>query len=315
MKAVKISDSAVTLGDIDDPVVGGSDLLVRVSYAGINAADLLQASGNYPAPAGTRQDVPGLEYSGQVVQQGQGVSETFTGRNVMGISPGAAQAEFIVARYDQVISLPSSYSLSDAGAIPEAFMTAHDAIFTQGKLTMGKRLLVTGATGGVGSAAVSLGVLAGAQVFGTSRSEDGKQFIQSLGAQGISSEQIEKHAPYDVVLELVGGVNFDNTLPSLAESGTIVVIGVSSSSSINLNLRLLMSKRGIIRGSTLRSRSLAEKAALAKHFEREIVPLFASGKLKPIISSIYRCDQVQDAYEAFAKMPKTGKLLLNFNQE
>ncbi len=314
MKAVKIINSEAVLAEVEPPNIGDLDLLVKVGFAGINAADLLQIAGHYRAPQGTPQDLLGLEYSGMVVGQGAKVPTQFNGKKVMGIASGAAQAEYIAIRFDQVIALPNDFDLLQAGAIPEAFITAYDAIFTQGNFAIGKRILITGATGGVGSAAVTLAVTAGGIVFGTSRNDRAKQFVHDLGAHAIAPDQISQYAPYDTVIELIGGESFPTTLPSLASGGTIVTIGISGNPAIELDLRLLMQKRATIRGSTLRSRDLAEKAEIAAQFSREILPLFISGKIKPVVDSVYSANEVRLAYHKFANEPKTGKLLLRFSE-
>lgn len=313
MKAVKFTNSLVHLAEIPVPDVGDTDVLVKVSYAAVNAADLLQATGRYSPPKGTAPDLLGLEFSGTIIAQGINVPLNLTNLRVMGITSGAAQAEFLVIRFDQVITVPTNMTLLEAGAIPEAYITAYDAIFSQGNYAIGKRVLITGASGGVGSAAVSLAITAGGIVFGSSRQSRGRQFVSGIGGKGIAPEEIQDHAPYDLIIELVGGSSIAPTLSNIAIGGTIVVIGLSSNPTVELNLQTVMQKRAIIRGSTLRSRSLFEKASIVSTFARDIVPLFEERRIRPYIDSVYDAQDVHIAYENFKNNPKFGKLLLKFD--
>ncbi len=313
MRAVLIEDGKVGYGETTEPLLGDEEVLVQVTSAGINAADLLQVAGKYPPPPGVRSDIPGLEFAGTAIAQGSRVSDAFLGKRVMAIVGGAAQAEFVSVHHSQLIEVPTQVDLRDAGAIPEAFLTAYDALWAQGNLTFGYRVLINGASGGVGSAAIALSVAAGAVTFGTSRSPTGRRYIESLGATGLDPQGITGAGPFDIVVELVGGRNFHATLAELRSRGTIVIIGVSDLAQTELNMRLVMTKRAIVRGSTLRARSQSEKAELTRTFSERVAPYFSRGILKPQISMSYPASEAPRAYSDFANLPKTGKLVLQFS--
>ncbi|MDA8396830.1 MAG: zinc-binding dehydrogenase [Actinomycetota bacterium] len=310
MKAVLIENGTVRFAETDDPKLGDEQLLVKVAAAGINAADLMQAAGSYPPPPGIREDIPGLEFAGTVVAQGSLVPGDMLTKRVMGVVGGAAQAELVVVHYSSVIAVPDRIGLVEAGGIPEAYVTAFDALFTQAGLAVGERVLVRGASGGVGSAAVAMAVLAGAETLGTSRSEEGRAYLESMVAKAIHPDEVLGNGPFDVVLELIGGMQFHSCLSELRSRGRIVIIGVGQGSRVDLDLRLLMMKRAIVRASTLRPRSQGEKSEIARQFSERILPHLASGTLKPNLQRTYAAEEAPRAYSDFAALPKQGKLVL-----
>jgi NADPH:quinone reductase-like Zn-dependent oxidoreductase len=207
--------------------------------------------------------------------------------------------------------VPEEVDLVDAGGIPEVFTTAHDAIFTQGGLRPGERLLVTGGAGGVGTAAVQLGRAAGAHVTASVRNPAHRDAVGALGAHAVvDPAQVADHGPFDVILELVGAPGMAENLKVLNTGGRIVVIGVGAGFKAEVNLLALMGKRSTLRASTLRARPLEEKAQTARALEREVLPLFASGALKVPVAATFALDDVHDAYERFAAGGKLGKILL-----
>lgn len=312
MKAVLIENGSVRFGETEDPELGDEQLLVKVAGAGINAADLMQAAGTYPPPPGIREDIPGLEFSGTVISQGASVPGNMVGRRVMGVIGGAAQAELVAVHHSSAITVPESLDLIEAGGVPEAYITAYDALFTQAGLSIGERVLVRGASGGVGSAAVAMAVLAGAETLGTSRSPEGRAYIESLGATAIDPDEVLGNGPFDVVLELVGGMQFHSCLSELRSRGRIVVIGVGQGSRVDLDLRLLMMKRAVVRASTLRPRSQGEKGEIAREFGDRMLHHLASGALKPNLQRAYPAAEATRAYSEFASITKKGKLVLAF---
>jgi NADPH:quinone reductase len=194
--------------------------------------------------------------------------------------------------------------------VPEAFTTAHDALFTQAGLTVGERVLVSGAAGGVGMAAVQLATMAGARVSATVRDPAAREQIGALGINALEPEGFEAHGPFDVIFELVGGPNMPGNLEALAECGRICVLGVGAGAKVELNLWRLMRRRGRIHGSLLRPRSLEEKADAARRVERAVLPGFASGDLSVPVSATFPLDAVADAYARFQAGGKLGKIVL-----
>jgi putative PIG3 family NAD(P)H quinone oxidoreductase len=312
MKAATIkADGVLVVAEHPDPEPGQGEVLVRVRAAGLNGADMLQRRGGYPAPPGSPPDIPGLELAGEVVAVGSAVTRFSAGDRVMGIVGGGGQAELAAVHERQLMPVPDTLDWPAAGAAPEVFTTAHDAIFTQAGLRPGERLLVHGAAGGVGTAAVQLGAATGARVTATVRNPDARDSVGALGAQEVlDPEAFEEHGPFDVVLELVGAPNMPGNLKALQTGGRIVVIGVGAGFKAEVNLLALMGKRATLRASTLRARPLEEKALTARAMEREVLPLFAAGRLRVPIAETFALGDVEAAYDRFAAGAKLGKIVL-----
>jgi putative PIG3 family NAD(P)H quinone oxidoreductase len=311
MRAATIRDGEVLVEEHPDPEPGIGEVLVRVRGAGINGADMMQLAGRYPAPPGSPPDIPGLELAGVVEALGPGAMRFAEGDRVMAIVGGGGQAELAVVHERQLMPVPGEIGFPDAGGVPEVFTTAHDAIFTQGRLRPGERLLVHGGAGGVGTAAIQLAHAAGAHVTATVRNAGVRAAVAELGAdEVIEPEGFERHGSFDVVLELVGAPNLPGDLKALATSGRIVVIGVPAGAKAELNLLALMGKRARIMGSTLRARPLEEKAATARALEREVLPLFERDLLRVPIAATFPLADVAAAYERFLAGGKLGKILL-----
>jgi putative PIG3 family NAD(P)H quinone oxidoreductase len=295
------------------PDPGPEDIVVRVSYAGLNPADLMQRAGNYPAPPGSPPDVPGLEVAGSVESRGERVSSWQPGDRVFGLVGGGGLADRVLVHERCVTRAPDALDEQGAAAVPEAFVTAHDAAFTQAGLRPGETLLVHGAGGGVGTAAVQLGVAAGARVVATVRSEHLEEAVAALGAEIVREEDFRGQSlSADVILELVGGVHFPANLDALGRRGRIVIVSVAGGNEITLPLHTLMQKRATITGTVLRARPLEEKAAAIRAFEREVVPGLALGRLRPIVDSVYAADDVRAAFDRLEERGKLGKVLLDF---
>ncbi|MDQ3588200.1 MAG: zinc-binding dehydrogenase [Actinomycetota bacterium] len=310
MRAVTIRDGALSVEEHPDPTPGVGEILVRVAGAGLNGADMLQRKGAYPAPPGSPPDIPGLELAGKVIGRGPGAGRFEDGAAVMAILGGGGQAELAVLHERAAMPVPDGLDLLAAAGAAEVFTTAHDALFTQAGLRPGERLLVHGGAGGVGTAAVQLGRMAGARVTATVRNEQLRGAVEELGAEAIDAEGFADRGPFDVVLELVGSPNVGGDLKSLATRGRIVVIGVGAGFKAEVNLLTLMGKQGTLRASTLRARPLEEKAQAMRAVEKEVLPHFESGALRVPVAETFPLDEVEAAYDRFAEGGKLGKIVL-----
>lgn len=310
MLAVVPADGAVSVLEVAEPEPGEGQVLVAVHAAGINGADLLQARGLYPPPPGEPAHC-GLELAGEVVALGPGAARFSLGDRVMAVVGGGGQAERAVVHERLLLPVPEELPWGEAGGFPEVFTTAHDALFTQCRLQMGEHLLVHGGAGGVGTAAVQLGVAAGARVTATVRNEQHREGVGALGATAIAPDGFQEHGPFDVVLELVGGGNLPGDVKALATGGRISIIGVGGSGGrAELDLLALMQKRGRIHGSTLRARPLEQKADAARRVERHVLPLLASGRIRVPVSGTFPLEEAAAAYARFAAGSKLGKIVL-----
>jgi putative PIG3 family NAD(P)H quinone oxidoreductase len=312
MRAATIREQEIVIEEHPDPVAQAGEVLVRVHAAGLNGADMMQRRGLYPAPPGSPQEIPGMELAGEVAALGEGAERFAVGERVMAIVGGGGQAELATVHERQLMPVPGGLDWPAAGGLPEVFITAHDALFTQAELRCGERLLVHGGAGGVGTAAIQLARAVGARVTATVRSEQLRAQVAALGAEAIASEGFAEHGPFDVILELVGGLHLAENLQALAVGGRIAVIGVSAGAKGELNLLALMGKRARIHGSTLRARPLEEKALVARRLEHEVLPLFEARPpaLRVPIADTFPLEQAAAAYERFAAGGKLGKIVL-----
>jgi putative PIG3 family NAD(P)H quinone oxidoreductase len=311
VRAVTIQDEEIVVAERPDPEPGKGELLVRVRAAGLNGADIHQLRGAYPAPPGSPPDIPGLELAGEVQALGPGASRFEEGDRVMAIVGGGGQAELALVHERAAMPVPGPLDWPAAGGLPEVFTTAHDALFTQAGLRPGEHLLVHGAAGGVGTAAVQLGRAAGARVTATVRREELRPRVEELGARAIDPEGFADEGPFDVVLELVGASNLAGNLQALATGGRIAVIGVGGTGPKGeINLHMVMHKRARIHGSTLRARPLEEKALAMRLLEKEVLPLFEDGSLSVPVAETFELDRAAEAYDRFVAGGKVGKLVL-----
>ena len=327
MKAVVITQpggpEVLEIRDVPDPAPPGTDqVLVRVRASALNRADILQRRGLYPAPAGFPPDIPGMEFAGEVSKVGANVTTWKRGDRVFGITGGGAQAEYLLTPANHLAKIPANLEWPRAAAVPEVFITAHDALFTQADLRNGETLMVHAAGSGVGTAAIQLAVGAGAKVFGTSRS-----FEKLLRASdyGLSGGIVVKDDPSvvvesvmnstnghgaDVILDLVGARYLEANLKSLAVKGRMMLVGTTSGNQATLDFSVMLSKRLTLRGTVLRARSSEEKAAATQAFTRDVVPLLADGKVKPVIDRIYHLSEVRDAHRRMESNENFGKIVL-----
>ncbi|HLT68947.1 MAG TPA: zinc-binding dehydrogenase [Acidimicrobiales bacterium] len=311
MHAVTIVDGGLAWREHPDPEPGTGELLVRVRAAGISRGDVMQRDGHYPPPPGTAPpELPGLELAGEVVATGPGVRRFGVGDRVMAVVAGAGQAQLAVVPEIVAMPVPEGVSWERAGGFPENYTTAHDALFTQCELSVGERVCIHGAAGGVGTAAVEMAVAAGCEVVATVRNPDLRDDVAALGATAVDPASFTDHGPFDVVLELVGAPNIADDLRSLATGGRIAVIGVGAGFRAEVNLLALMGARGHIHGSTLRARPLEEKAAAARRVERHLLPLLATGTLTVPIADTFAMSDAAAAYERFEAGGKFGKIVL-----
>jgi NADPH:quinone reductase len=322
MRAVTIREKVLSVDDHPEPALGHGQVLVQVAAAGLNGADMMQRRGHYPAPLGSPPDIPGLELAGTVAAVGPGATRFNVGDRVMGIVGGGGQAQLAVVHERILMPVPQGLDLVAAGGLPEVFTTAHDAIFTQGGLRSGERLLVHGGAGGVGTAAIQLATVAGAEVTATVRNPDHHDAVAALGASVFSPEQFIEATtgdpqslaaiggPFDVIIELVGAVNLAGNLMAVNVNGRISIIGTSAGAKGEINLGLLMMKRARIYGSTLRARPLEEKALTARAMEKMVLPHFATGALTVPVAETFPLEEAVAAYDRFAAGGKLGKILL-----
>jgi NADPH:quinone reductase-like Zn-dependent oxidoreductase len=309
--AVTISDGALAWRERPDPVPGTGELLVRVQAAGVCRGDLMQRDGMYPPPPGTTPpELPGLELAGEVVGVGPGSRRFAVGDRVMAVVTGAGQSELAVVPELVAMPVPDGVGWDRAGGFPENYTTAHDALFSQCGLAMGERVCVHGAAGGVGTAAVELAVAAGAEVVATVRNASVRAGVAGLGATVVVPDGFGDHGPFDVVLELVGGINMAANLDALATGGRVAVIGVGAGLSAEISLLTLMGKRGRIHGSTLRARPLEDKAVAARRVERHVLPLLSRGAVTVPVAATFPLSEAAAAYEHFAAGGKLGKIVL-----
>ena len=313
--AVTIVDGGLEWRERPDPVPGDSELLVAVRAAGLNGADMMQRRGLYPAPPGSPPDIPGMELAGTVAAIGAGVTRFKVGDRVMAIVGGGGQAELATVHERVALPVPDGLPWPEAGGFPEVFTTAHDAMFTQCGLTLGDRVLVHGAAGGVGIAAVQLAASAGARVVATVRDASLRDRVAEIGAACgtvtvAPPEEFAARGPFDVVLELVGAPNLSDDLAALAIGGRIAVIGVGGGARAEIDLLALMGKRGRIHGSTLRARPLEAKADAARGVEQSVLPLLQAGSLHVPIADTFAMAEAEAAYDRFTAGGKLGKIVL-----
>jgi NADPH2:quinone reductase len=298
---------------------------VRVRAAGLNRADILQRMGRYPAPPGYPKEIPGLEFAGEVSEIGEDARSWQVGDRVFGITGGGAQAEFVTVPESTLAEIPTNLDWAEAASIPEVFMTAHDALFTQCKLQIGERVLIHAAGSGVGTAASQLVKAAGAFAFGTSRTAEKLKRAREFGLDesaivtGDAAAFVEpvkrwtKGKGVDVILDLVGAAYLKANLDALASRGRLIFVGTTSGSKAELDYSIVMSKRLRIMGTSLRTRSIEEKATATRLFAEHVVPLLASGAVRPVIDRIFRMDDVRAAHARIESNESFGKVVLTID--
>jgi NADPH:quinone reductase len=329
MKAIIIArpggPEVLELHDVAQPEPGPGEVRVRVHATALNRADLMQRRGAYPAPAGSPQEIPGLEFAGVIDKLGSGVSGWQKGQSVMGLVGGGSYAEYVVTRAAELVPAPTGFSWEQTAAVPEAFITAHDAIFTQLAMGKGDRLLIHGIGSGVGTAALQLAHAAGISVIGTTRTIEKIERIDELGlTSGGAFHGVDvSTVPFvdavrqetggrgvDGVLDLVGGGYLAGNLEALRPRGRLLIVGLLAGASAELDMRMLLNKRIRITGTVMRSRSPDEKMQVAQAFARDALALLEKGRLRPIIDRILPLAQAADAHRRMEDNANVGKIVL-----
>jgi putative PIG3 family NAD(P)H quinone oxidoreductase len=310
----------LALGELTVRDPGPYEVLVAIAAAGLNRADILQRKGAYPAPAGAPANVPGLEFAGHVERIGSEVRSFKVGDRVMAIAAGGAMASHIVAHERELLPVPQGMSLNDAAAVPEVFLTAYDAMFVQGALSMGEHVLIHAVGSGIGTAALQLALAASAIPIGTSRKADKLARCEKLGLrygvltnEGKFADEVKKLSEgrlAAVVLDTVGAKYLGENIKAAATQARIIVIGLLGGATGELPLGLLLAKRAVLRGSVLRSRSLEEKATLTQRFASTVLPLFALDELRPIVDDVMPMRDIQKAHLRLESDETFGKIVL-----
>ena len=305
--------------DVASPVIGEQDILVTVAATALNRADLLQRMGFYPNPFPSGPEIPGLEFAGTVAAIGEKVTAWSIGDRVMGITSGGAYAEQLSIHERQAMAVPSGMSLHDAAGIPEVFITAWDALVVQGGLTSGRWAMVHAGASGVGTAAIQICKAIGARIVVTC--SGGKvDACRALGADVVVDYRTQDFvaevatatggAGVDVILDVIGGDYVERNIASLAVKGHIIQVGVMAGKPVPFNVGLLLGKRASITGTVLRARPLEEKIAISQRFASEMLPLFSTGQLKPVIDSVYAFTDIASAHEYMATNGNVGKIVI-----
>ncbi len=312
----------LTIEDVADPTPGPGEIVVDVAHTALNRADLLQRQGLYPDPRKREIEIPGLEYAGAVSAVGADVTDQGVGDRVMGIEAGGCYAEQVVTHSRQALPVPSDIALGEAAAIPEAFLTAWDALVVQGGLTSGRWALVHAGASGVGTAAIQIAKAIGARVAVTC-SPGKADACADLGADlvldrspadwlaALESELGRHGRAVDTILDVVGGEEAERNLRAIAVDGTIVQVGLLGGGVAPVNMGLLLTKRVTWVGTTLRSRPLERKLALCQRFVAEVIPRFEDGALKPVVDSHYPLDAIADAHRHMESNANVGKIVVD----
>lgn len=327
MKAVTITKhggiEGLEICEVETPPRPTADRVrVRVRAAALNRADVLQRMGHYPAPPGYPQDIPGLEFAGEVDEVGEQVRTWKSGQRVFGITAGGAQAEYLVVPENHLAEIPDNLNWIGAAAVPEAFITAHDALFTRANLRPGETMLVHAAGSGVGTATVQLARAAGAKAYGTSRTAEKLERTKEYGLSdavviGADPQALVESVMewtggrgVNVIIDLVGAKYLGANLNALATHGRLVLVSTAAGAEAALDFATVMRKRLLIVGTVLRPRSAEEKATATRLFAEQVVPLLADGVIKPVVDRIYKLDEIREAHARMESNESFGKIVL-----
>jgi putative PIG3 family NAD(P)H quinone oxidoreductase len=324
MKAVVITEAGgpevLAVKDIPEPTPEKGEIRVRVKATAVNRADVMQRAGQYPPPSDVSQDVPGLEFAGVVDAIGHGVTEVNEGDRVCGLAGGGTYAEYLVVQARTVAHIPEDITFNEAAALPEAYITAYDAMVLQAKLSAGQIVLISAVGSGVGTAAVQIARAIGARSIGTARTEDKLERARALGmdysllvTDGKFASQVLSHTDAlgaDVVLELVGGAYIAEDVKCTRTRGRIMIVGLVAGNKCDINFGLVLKNRITIKGTTLRRRPLEEKIAAGQCLARNIMPLVETGQLQPVIDCVFPLDAAADAHQHMESNENFGKIIL-----
>jgi NADPH2:quinone reductase len=306
----------------DAPRATGDRVRVRVRAAGLNRADILQRLGRYPAPPGYPQEIPGLEFAGEVAELGDEVRRWKVGDRVFGIIGGGGQAEFVTLPESHLAEIPANLDWAGAASIPEVFITAHDALFTQCDVKMGERVLIHAAGSGVGTAAIQLVRAAGAFAYGTSRTADKLERAREFGLTesvvvgddpmtfASAVKRWTSDVGVNVILDLVGAAYLQANLEAIGAKGRLIFVGTTSGAKAEIDYSVVMRKRLAVMGTSLRTRSIEEKATATRLFAEQVVPLLASGAVRPVIDRVFNMEEVRAAHERIESNESFGKVVL-----
>ena len=306
----------------DAPRATADRVCVRVRAAGLNRADILQRLGRYPAPPGYPQEIPGLEFAGEVEQVGEEARVWKVGDRVFGIIGGGGQAEYVTVPENHLAPVPANLDWAQAAAVPEVFMTAHDALFTQCGVKIGESVLIHAAGSGVGTAASQLVRAAGAFAYGTSRTADKLERAKEFGLTEsvvVSDDRLvfadavkrwTEGRGVEVILDLVGAAYLNANLQSLATEGRLIFVGTTSGSKAEIDYSIVMHKRLRLMGTSLRTRSLEEKATATRLFAQQVVPLLATVAVRPVIDRVFKIEDVRAAHQRIESNESFGKVVL-----
>ncbi len=309
----------LTIEEVDDPTPGRDEIVVDVEHTAINRADILQRMGMYPDPRNQPLEIPGLEYSGIVSGVGADVTGWSVGDRAMGIEAGGCYAEKVVTHARQALPVPAGVASAEAAAVPEVFLTAWDALVVQGGLTSGRWALVHAGASGVGTAGIQIAKAIGARIAVTC-SAGKMDACRALGADVVLERSpsdwlgaLKEAVPagVDVVLDVIGGDETDRNLTAVAMDGTVVQVGLMGGAKASVNVGLILSKRITWIGTTLRARPVERKLALSQRFIAEMIPLFDSGAMHPVIDSRYALDDIADAHRHMEANANVGKILID----
>jgi NADPH2:quinone reductase len=306
--------------EVDDPVPGPEDILVDVKASALNRADMLQRQGAYPAPFGSPSEIPGLEFSGVVLEVGDRVDSLKEGDRVFGLLGGGGYASRTITHHRMAVKIPAGWDFVQAAATPEVYLTAYDALFNRGNLQMGESVLIHAAGSGVGTAAIQLAHQAGAFVFGTAGSAEKLAGATELGMNvGINYKEqdfaevikdVTSGAGVDVLIDFIGAPYWDKNIASLAVLGRLVEVGLMGGTKMEVDLRPLMAKRLQVCGTGLRGRTLGEKLEVTAQFRRHVLPHLASGSMKPIVDRTFPLEEVAEAHKYMETNANFGKIVL-----
>src|ERR1044072_4775131 len=321
MKAVVITrfggPDVLEIQDVPTPMTAPDEILVSVRSTALNRADLLQRLGRYAAPPGVPQNIPGLEFAGEVAELGTNAQRWHRGDRVMGIVGGGGHAEFVTTHQDAACAVPANLEWSAAGAVPEVFITAHDALQQTG-FKAGENVLVHAVGSGVGLAATQLVKALGGRAFGTSRTPDKIERAKEFGLEAGTAladllafaKDVTSGRGFDVVLDLNGGPYFAASLEAMALKGRLILIGGVAGGKTNVDLYQILGKRLHVIGTVMRARSLQEKIATTNTFAQEVTPLLEKGSIQPVIYSVFPLEQIQDAHRRLESNETFGKVVL-----
>jgi NADPH:quinone reductase len=327
MKAVVITRAGgpevLEIQERPTPEPGLGQIRVRVRTSAVNRADILQREGNYPVPPGVAADISGMEYAGEVEALGEGASQWKVGDRVMGVIGGAAHAEYLCIHEREAMRAPQRMSWEEIGAIPEVFLTAYDALFKRLNVRFGENVLIHAVGSGVGTAALQIARIAGATVIGTARTADKLERARLLGlhtpidaSTGNWADAVESSIGVNAVnaiVDLVGGGYLDGNLRVLAQRGRMVVVGLTAGGTADFKMHVLLRKRLTIVGTVLRARPIEEKIELAREFSERVVPMFDSGRLRPVIDRVFPFTEIGAAHDLMQSNQTFGKVVLRWD--